>query len=97
MSPIVVQARAKRRILLPFAVGLNTVSIAVLVWLDAQKSLALKFSNESVDTPFNDGSDLPLDLNKSGPQLKSDDATKSNQKELANADANANRPTDRAD
>ena len=97
MSPIVVQARAKRRILLPFAVGLNTVSIAVLVWLDAQKSLALKYNNENVDTPFNKESDLPLNSNKSGSQLKPDDATKSNQKELANADANSNLPTDRVD
>ena len=97
MSPIVVEATAKRRILLPFAVGLNTVSIAVLVWLDAQKSLALKYSNENVDTPFNKGSDLPLDSNESGAQLKPDDATKSNQKELADADVNSNLPSDRVD
>src|SRR5258708_6380849 len=92
MSPSVVRTRARRRILLPFAVGLNAVGTAVLLWLDAQKSLALKYGNESVDTPFNDGSDRPLDSNKSGAQSEPFDATKSNEKDIANADTNSNLP-----
>ena len=78
--------------MLPFAVGLNAVGTAVLLWLDAQKSLALKYGNESVDTPFNDGSDRPLDSNKSGAQSEPFDATKSNEKDIANADTNSNLP-----
>src|SRR5437667_10600793 len=92
MSPIVVLARARRRILLPFAVGLNAVSIAVLVWLNAQKSLASKYGNENSDTPFNDGSDRPLDSNKSGAQSRPDDAARSKEKDLAKADASSNLP-----
>src|SRR6266403_1998728 len=92
MPPIVVRTRARRRILLPFAAGLNAASTAVLLWLDAQKSLALKYNNESVDTPFNDGSDRPLHSNKSGAQSEPFDATKSNQKDIADADTNSNLP-----
>ena len=51
MSPVVVLARAKRRTLLPFAIGLNTTSIAALIWLEAQKSFALKYDSESSDSP----------------------------------------------
>src|SRR5258708_992820 len=92
MSPSVVRTRARRRILLPFAVGLNAVGTAVLLWLDAQKSLALKYGNESVDTPFNDGSDRPLDSNKSGAQSEPFDATKSNEKDIAHAEPNSDLP-----
>ncbi len=92
MSPIVVRTRAKRRILQPFAVGLNAVSTVVLLWLDAQKSLALKYGNEGVDTPFKDGSDRPLDSNKSGAQSEPFDATRSNEKDIANADTDSNVP-----
>ncbi len=92
MSPIVVRTRAKRRILQPFAVGLNAVGTAALLWLDAQKSLALKNNNESVDTPFNDGSDRPLHSNKSGAHSEPLDATKSNEKDIADADTNSNLP-----
>src|SRR6266576_3546671 len=92
MSPIVVRTRAKRRILQPFAVGLNAVGSAASLWLDAQKSLALKYNNESVDTPFKDGSDRPLHSNKSGAQSEPFDETKSNQKDIADADTNSNPP-----
>ena len=38
MSPLVALARAKRRIMLPFAAGLDAIIVAALLWLDARKS-----------------------------------------------------------
>ena len=76
MSPAVVLARAKRRILLPFAVGLNAVSIAALLWLDAQKSLALKYIGEGSDPPFNGGSNKNPDSSKASVEAGLDDAAK---------------------
>ena len=43
MSPIVVLARTRRLILLPFAAGFDAICIAALVWLDPRKSLALEY------------------------------------------------------
>ena len=97
MSPAVVLARAKRRILLPFAVGLNAVSIAALLWLDAQKSLALKYIGEGSDTPFNGGSNKNPDSSKASVEAGLDDAAKVREKDLTNADANSNLPVNGVD
>ena len=97
MSPTVVLARAKRRILLPFAVGLNAVSIAALLWLDAQKSLALKYNGEGSDTPSNGGSNRTPDSSKASVEAGLDDATKVREKDLTNADANSNLPVNGVD
>ncbi len=97
MSPAVVLARTKRRILLPFAVGLNAASIAALLWLDAQKSLALKYKGESSDTPFNGGSNKNPDSSKASTEAGLDDATRVREKDLTNADANSNLPVNGVD
>ena len=89
MSPGVVLARAKRRILLPFAVSLNAISIAALVWLDVQKSLALKYNGESLDTPSRGRSDQDPAFNKVAAKSERDDGTKFRDKVLTNANANS--------
>ena len=97
MSPAAVLARTKRRILLPFAVGLNAASIAALLWLDAQESLALKYKGESSDTPFNGGSNKNPDSSKASAEAGLDDATRVREKDLPNADANSNLPVNGVD
>ncbi|WP_424594658.1 beta strand repeat-containing protein [Bradyrhizobium sp.] len=98
MSPAVVLARARRRILLPFAVGLNAVSIAALLWLDAQKSLALKYNGEGSDAPSNGGSNKTPDSSKASVEAGGlNNATKVHEKDLTNADANSNLPVNGVD
>ena len=53
MSPIIVLARTRRLILLPFAAGFDAICIAV-VWLDARKSITLEDDGVSLDTPSRD-------------------------------------------
>ena len=92
MLPTVILARVRRRILLPFAVGLNAVSIAALLWLDAQKSLALKYSSEGSDAPPNGGSNKNPDTSKASVEAGLDDTTKVREKDLAIAETNSNLP-----
>src|ERR1700681_1027074 len=89
MSPIVVLAHARRRILLPFAVGLNAVVIAALMWLDGQKSLALKYNGESLDTPSNGGSNKSSDPDSQSVRANLNDATKAHEKDLTNTEGNS--------
>ena len=83
--------------MLPFAVGFNAVSIAAFLWLDAQKSFALKFFGEGWDTPFSGGSNKSPDSSKSSVEAGLDDTTKVREKDLSNADANSNLPVNGVD
>lgn len=90
MSPAVVLEQARRRILLPFALSLNAISIAALVLLDAQKSLALKYDGESLGASSNQN---PA-LNKAGADSESNDATKFRDKDLTSVNADSNPDVD---
>ena len=57
MSSVVALARAKRRILLPFSAGINTIIIAALLWLDARESPALEYDGESFGAPSHGSAD----------------------------------------
>ena len=95
MSPIVVLARTRRHILLPFAVGFNAICMAALVWLDARKSLALEYDGESLDMPSRDGSDQDQTPGKADAQSERIDAAQFRDKYPSNTQADSNSHTDR--
>jgi hypothetical protein len=97
MSPIVVIARKRRLILLPFAAGFDATCIAALVWLDARKSLALEYDGESLDTPSRDESDQDRTRVKADAESERIDATQFRDKYPSNAHADSNSQTDRID
>jgi Ca2+-binding RTX toxin-like protein len=95
MSPIAILARTRRRILLPFAAGFNATGIAALVWLDARKSLALKYDGENSDTSLH-GSDQDRASNDAKAESERD-ATKPRDKELMNPHADSNADANRVE
>jgi hypothetical protein len=86
MSPVVVLARAKRRVLRPFTAGLNTIIIAALLWLDARKSAALEYSGESFGTSSNSLADQDPACDKACTASERHDATTSLDNDPSSAD-----------
>ena len=85
MLPVVALARAKRRILLPFLAGLDTIIIAALLWLDARKSPALEYDGESHGAPSHRPADQDPFCDKACAASERHDASRDG--DLSDADA----------